>query len=155
MKIEKAMKKDVEELQKLLAILCKKEHDEWDPTSNPSWPISPAGATYLKNRVADMNSAIFIAKNKTEITGYLICNACKIESYRFPEKMAEIESMFIQEKYRSEGIGTDLHHAFVLWCKKKGITRIKVLATIQNERGIKFYKKNGFKEYSVYLESRI
>ena len=72
--------------------------------------------------------------------------------YRLSENTAELGNMFVLDEYRGRGIGTKLVNAFLDWCKEKGYTHITTDPAAQNKKGIEFYKKFGFKEYTTVME---
>ena len=60
--------------------------------------------------------------------------------------------MYLQPKYRGQGIGTELVEEFKEWTEEKDADRLRVEASAQNKRAIKFYQENGFEDYTVTLE---
>jgi len=70
-------------------------------------------------------------------------------------KYAEIENMFIEKKYRRKGLGAALVKNFINWCKKNKVDYISVSVSAKNEFGLKFYKKSGFKDYTLTLEKKL
>jgi len=76
----------------------------------------------------------------------------KNELWRKITTKAKMESFFVLEKYRGQGIGTKLNNAFNKWCKENNVKLIKVVVTAQNEAATRFYRKAGFKDYELTLE---
>ena len=70
-------------------------------------------------------------------------------------KQAELDNMYVEEKYRKLGIGKLLFIHFKEECKKKSITEIKVTASFKNRNAIEFYIKNGFEESELTLKQKI
>ena len=68
-------------------------------------------------------------------------------------QIAEIENMFIQEQFRKHGVGKRLMHAVLDELSKRNIKRLKVESIAQNSEAIHFYKKCGFKEFNILLET--
>lgn len=65
--------------------------------------------------------------------------------------------MFILEDYISRGIGKKLLQEFIKWSKwstSKKADRVKVVASAQNMKAIKFYQREGFTKTSFVLEKR-
>ncbi|MCK9379109.1 MAG: GNAT family N-acetyltransferase [Candidatus Moranbacteria bacterium] len=63
--------------------------------------------------------------------------------------------MFVLDKHRGMGVGSKLYQAFVNWSKSKGVKRLRVGASAQNVVGINFYRKNGFADYDLILETNL
>ena len=153
MNIRKATAKDLKAVQKLNKMLFDKEIADFDPTLNSEWSFGKDGTSYFKKRIAE--GSVFVAVDNKSIVGYLAGGIEKLESWRTIKKLAVVESMFVLEEYRSQGIGKQLFNEFIKWCKSKKIKRIKVVASAQNTKGIEFYRKNGFKDYDLTLETDI
>jgi len=151
----KATLKDLNEIQKLNLMLFKKEYKEYDKSLNLKWTFSKAGTKYFSDRITKKSGCAIIALSDNKIVGYLVGGITSIQAYRNPSITAELENMLVLEEYRSKQIGTLLYKKFLQWCKTKDIKLLRVEASAQNILGINFYKKNGFKEYSVILESNI
>ena len=59
--------------------------------------------------------------------------------------------MFVEEEFRSLGVGRALFDEFKKWCKQQGVAKLFVSAFSPNTRAISFYQDNGFKDYSLTL----
>jgi len=151
-KIQKATINNLKDIQELNLALFKKEYGEFDNTLNCNWPFSKKGEEYFKNKITERGSCAFVAIKGNIIVGYLVGGLQRGEAYRTVLNFAELENMFVLEKYRGLGIGTKLTQAFIKWCKFKKVKRIKVTVTTQNTEAINFYKRNNFSEYSITLE---
>jgi len=70
------------------------------------------------------------------------------------EKTGEIESIFIEEKYRSQGIGSSLVTRALEWLDTKGSVRNRVSVGDGNEEAWGFYAKFGFYPRMTVLEQK-
>jgi GNAT superfamily N-acetyltransferase len=70
------------------------------------------------------------------------------------EKTGEIESIFVEEKYRSQNIGSALVIRALAWFDEKGSVRNRVAASAGNEGVWDFYKKFGFYPRMMVLEQK-
>jgi len=68
---------------------------------------------------------------------------------------AELDNMFVEEKFRNNGLGRVLVDNFIDWCEKKRVDYIDVRASMRNAGGIQFYKRAGFKDYDIVLEMKL
>lgn len=155
MEIRKAWLRDLKEIQRLNFELCKREFSKFDTTINVRFPLERAGHAYFKERISGKNSLSLIATDKNKTIGYLVGSIGKSESYRNIKKIAEVENMFIVEKYRHKGIGSILIKEFLKWCKINKANRVKSIISHNNLNSIKFHKQNGFKDYNIVLEKDI
>jgi len=151
--IRKADNNDLDDILRLNFGLFKKEYKEYDKKLNLKWTFGKVGTTYFKKNISGKNSFVFVAENEGKIIGYLcgVMRDCPYD-YRIIPKYAELENMIVDEEFRGEGIGEMLTKEFLKWCKGKKANVISVNASIQNKNGIEFYRKMGFKDYSLTLE---
>jgi ribosomal protein S18 acetylase RimI-like enzyme len=153
--IRKAILSDIKTIQKLNLLLFKKEHKEYDKLLNLNWTFSKTGTAYFKKRISGKSECAFVAVLDNTIIGYLVGSITKVESYRNLPLTAELDNMLILEKHRSKGIGKLLYTEFISWCKLKKVKMIRVQASARNIKAIEFYRKIGFKDYTLVLESNI
>ena len=91
------------------------------------------------------NKELFVAKVNNEIAGYILFNISEkdnpIMRYR---KQLSIESICVDEKIRSNGIGTALLEYVKKVGKENGCTDLYLTVNKENENAIKLYEKFGF-----------
>lgn len=128
-------------------------HDEeYDSFLDMNWSFGKAGTEYFKRRIAGKDGVCFVAELDGEIVGYLAGGLIKPYSYRTIKKQTELENTLVKEGYRGRGIGEKLFKKFVVWSRERGAQRIKVSASAENLRAIKFYRRTGFVPYASELE---
>lgn len=66
----------------------------------------------------------------------------------------EIESIYVEEAYRSLGIGTNLLIRALAWLNNSGSIRYRVSVADGNEDAFPFYRKFGFYPRMTVLEQR-
>jgi GNAT superfamily N-acetyltransferase len=150
--IEKAKIKDLKDIMKLDEKLFNYDYI-FDKTLNLSW--SSKNKNYYKKRILGKDSLVLIVKFENEIIGFLTATIEKGDDWRKIKRIAELESMLIESKYRGKGIGTVLIKEFFKWARLKGIKRAMVTASYENKKAIEIYKRNNFKEYDLILEADI
>lgn len=150
--IRKATMNDLKSIQKLNNSLFDLEFNEFDNTLKQFWPFEKEGKEYFQNMIK--NEIVFVAQDKEKVIGYLAGSICEQMSYK-TENFAELDNMYIDDKYRRFGIGTSLISEFKKYCIEKNIQNIQVTAHAQNHRAIQFYIKNGFEDYNITLKYRI
>ncbi len=143
---------DLEKVQELNLKLFEKEYRDYDPLLNLNWTFGKEGTKYFRERILRNDGCVLVAVVEDEIVGYLCGGIKKVESYRNLPSVAELENMFILKPFRSRGIGKQLLNEFVRWCESKKISKVKVEASASNKKAIKFYRANGFKNYTLILE---
>ena len=154
-KIRLATIEDLKKVQELNLMLFKKEHEEFDKTLNCEWTFGKLGTEYFTERITQDDYCVFVAIADGNVVGYLAGGLDKLESYSLSPFFSELENMFILNEFRGVGIGSELYQAFVDWSKSKGASRLRVIAHANNIDGINFYRKNGFIDYNLILETNL
>ncbi|MEI7961362.1 MAG: GNAT family N-acetyltransferase [archaeon] len=152
--IRKATIKDLKSIQDLNLLLFKKEYAEYDKLLDLDWTFGKAGTEIFAKCIVEEEKCAFVAEHNKKVIGYLTGSSTPKTkySYRKINKYGEINSMFVEEKYRNKDIGSKLVKEFFDWCKLQKVDKIKVEATALNTKAIEFYKNSGFKEYTIWLE---
>jgi GNAT superfamily N-acetyltransferase len=70
-----------------------------------------------------------------------------------PVEIAELQSMYVAEGHRSNGLGRDLVERFRAWARDLAAEQISVTAYADNERAVRFYERMGFSPKSIVLET--
>jgi len=151
-KIRKATIEDLKTVQELNEKLCLKENKEFDSTIIPNYSLTEEGRADFEKCITGEFSITFVVEVEGKVVGYITGGIQEVEDYRNIKYICDLGSMWVDEKYRSEGIGKEFVKEFEKWCKDKNISRLKVTASVQNKKGINFYKREGFEDYDVVLE---
>jgi len=139
----KANIKDLKSILKLNLKLYKKEYEEFDKIINLNWTYSD-GKKYFRKRITKKDGFSEVIKYKNKIIGYLCGGRRKKLPYWKKSQYAEIESFFLEKKFRDKGLGSRLLKDFINWCKEKGVDYTFISASAQNLQAINLYKKFGF-----------
>ena len=151
--IKKATLENLKDIINFNQQLFDYDYGNFDKTLDCSWPSN--NEDYYRDSITKEDSLALVVFADNKIVGYLIGNLTKPEDYRKIGKLAEIDNMFILSEVRGQGVGTSLCERFFKWAKEKGAKRIKVVASAQNKKAIKCYRKNGFEDYNLTLERDI
>jgi GNAT superfamily N-acetyltransferase len=60
-----------------------------------------------------------------------------------------IEDVVVHASHRGQGIGEALMNHLITWAKKKGVTRLQLLADRDNQPALDFYRKQGWETTSL------
>jgi ribosomal protein S18 acetylase RimI-like enzyme len=99
------------------------------------------------NKFQDMDDAhmrIEVALDRDTAVGYCISTIEK--------GMGEIDSLFIEEKFRKYGLGGQLVENGVKWLKNNNCAKIMVSVAEGHESVFGFYQKHGFYPRMTYLQ---
>lgn len=148
--IRNATEDDLETIQELNLKLFEKEIKEFDSSLDKNWTFSEKGKSYFTDRIK--KGIALIAEVGGAPIGYLVGGEAETQEYRKIGKTAELDNMFVLEKFRQKGVGKALVNGFFKWCKENGYKKIRVDASARNNNAINFYRKLGFADYSISLE---
>ncbi|OIN89215.1 hypothetical protein COW80_05025 [Candidatus Beckwithbacteria bacterium CG22_combo_CG10-13_8_21_14_all_01_47_9] len=151
MLIRRATIKDLPAISGLSLDLFKYER-AFTKTYNLKWTYSKIGQDYFTERITKKDGIVFVAQENKKIIGY-ICGYVGHWFFRIKPKMAEIDNMFVEPKYRYLGVGSKLVAVFMKRVKAMGASRVKVEAIYNNDLARNFYQKNQFHNHTVVLES--
>jgi diamine N-acetyltransferase len=92
---------------------------------------------------------IFIAQEKdpSRIVGYCIASISK-------ESLGEVDSLYIDERFRRFGIGKEFMSRSLEWFNQNGIQDIKISVALGNEEALPFYEKFGFVPRTYILKKK-
>lgn len=121
-----------------------------DKYLNQDWP-KKSGKRFFRKRITKEEWICFVAETENTLVGFLTGTIKPLKPYR-PIKTAELESIYLQEKYRGKNIGEKLLKVFFAWSKKHHAQQIVVYAYAGDLKAIRFYLKNGFATDTVGLK---
>jgi len=148
--IRHAAEKDVPIIVELNHALFQEDAGQRDPFMNLNWP-QEEGHEYFSKLMRSERGLGLLAEAEGKVIGYLVGYLRHSSSLR-PVKMAELESMYVREVYRGQGVGQQLVQKFLEWAKERGVERVSVTAYVANERAVAFYEKLGFTAKRLTLE---
>jgi ribosomal protein S18 acetylase RimI-like enzyme len=93
-------------------------------------------AIYKKAEKGIIKLDVLLDNDKGEYLGYCLSS--------IEEDLGEIESIFIDEKYRKYGLGDKLMKSALKWFQSKGIKNIEINVVYANDEALPFYERHGF-----------
>ncbi len=153
--IRRANLSDFEELIRLSDLFSRSEYDLHDGRIDLEWATDERGKTYIKEHIEGEDKVTFVAEIDGKLGGYLTGDLSEGLAYRLPSINAVLDNIFIDENYRSRGIGQLFIGEFIQWCKSKKVQYMSVTPFFYNQKGINFYKKMGFKESDLVMEIKL
>lgn len=113
-----------------------------------------SGQEKLKKRLRSRKNICYVAVKDNKIVGFIdgyIMN----DAWWYKEKVAYLDHICVDKKYRKNGIGSLLFETFEKKVIESNIKDIRILAFPNNIPAISLYKKYGCLEYSVYYNKRV
>lgn len=151
--IRKATEDDLE----LLSAIAY-EHDVYQSAYTDAWneefSITKDWKKIVLQEIKSRKNFVLIFFLGTAIVGAARINVHQLKS-RVRSKVLEVKTLFIYEKFRGQNIGSQVMEYIMNYAKENHFERLRVESLINNEEATKFYKKHGFKEFSIGLEKDI
>lgn len=146
MTIREAETKDCGRMDELLTELIRYEA-RFDPNLNPSCDIKDNYA----ERLGLEGHKAFVAEADGRIVGFLYGFLYRIpDVWRYP--VAILDSLYVEEAYRGNGIAKELFHAFRAFAAAHKAGRMELKVMSQNSGAIALYEQLGFYEAKKYME---
>lgn len=148
--IRKAKENDLEKIVEMADQLSVADF-HYDKEIDQEWAHTPEGKKYYLEKVLRVSNACFLAEINQEIVGFALAEKKEVPPFR-TVKVVELEELFVKDQYRNKGIGKMLIDYFLNWAKNSGFDKAAVNVYFMNEKGIEFYKREGFVPYDMTLE---
>jgi len=119
----------------LFKTMNKYEHDIHKDTPKKS-------AEFQYRKYTKRNSMCYIAYDNDEAIGMIVINSYIVKKNT---RSGNVDLLYVDEKYRSQGIGKQLFELSKPFFKKTGAKVVQVGTPYMNKRAVEFYKNLGFK----------
>lgn len=141
--IAEANQNDLNDLVDSVRKLFLEDAGSYDEFADTSWP-SREGTIYYEPLVHDSNALLLVARVDREPVGHLVGLLSSPTPTRRDVTFGVLQSIFVNEGARGQGIGSELCRAFLAWAKETGCAQATVSAYARNTRAIALYSKHGF-----------
>jgi GNAT superfamily N-acetyltransferase len=85
---------------------------------------------------------VFVAEKDGEIIG--MCSVQVLISTAEGGPVGLVEDVIVRREYRGRGIGSRFLSEITAWCNARNISRLQLLADVDNARAKKFYAGSGW-----------
>ncbi|MBR6254004.1 MAG: GNAT family N-acetyltransferase [Clostridiales bacterium] len=151
--IRRAVKEDFEILEELY-----RELEEDGVFYQPQhFVLSPKGARseYMAGILGSDNQALFVAEDDGKVIGF--AHVVLIKSKPFsclkPELAMYLQDLVVTSDYRNRGIGSMFMEEVKKYGRENGADFFRTQVFPGNTDGLRFYKRNGFTETMITIES--
>lgn len=152
--IRKSKRCDFEKIFKLTEELYKAELP-FDKNLNPHYYTNQKAKDDLQKLISARKRTVLVAEENDNLVGFVDGYIIIEKEEVYIEKVAYLDHLCVSKKHRERGIGGTLIDEFTKIMKEKGAKYIKLNAFENNIPAVSLYKKEGFKEYSVYYMKEI
>jgi ribosomal protein S18 acetylase RimI-like enzyme len=124
---------------------------QWERPMAPNIKPDPVSYYDIKELIERKDAVVVVAydekeengENKPIASGY--CKIIKNISYKLPEELAYLGFMYVEPKYRGQGINGLVVKHLINWAKERGYDEVQLDVYAENESALNAYKKMGFK----------
>ena len=105
----------------------------------------------------DRNAHLIVAVHNSRVVGVLYAEIQEAPGDEVTQgyRRVSVEELTVRSDYQSVGVGTLLMVEAEKWAKLNQICDLTVLVYDFNDRAVDFYKKNGYKPYSIKMNKKI
>ncbi len=146
--IRKAEEADIGLIQDFGSKLLNFERENYDSSLDANWAFSEeARKKYLE---AIREKYTIIAECDKKPVGFLIANIIDLQPGNARLiKQANLQNIYVDEAYRSLGVGEKLVNCLKEYCTDYEVNRLNVSVLAENDVAIHFYQKVGFIPRSI------
>lgn len=132
-----------------------KYHCDLDPEVY-KMPDDKFFSEFLISALENKNSEIFVYEDKRIIKAYaLITEMLRDTPLKTLKNVCLVEQLAVDEKYRHQGIGTELLEYLKTYSKNNNFDILKIGLRSQNNNAFKLYEKMGFEPQLITMEVKL
>ena len=109
----------------------------------------------IVEELGNKDITFILATDNNKVVGCLQGSICKAPCYNHYKKLSNINWIFIEKKYRKQGLAQKLIAQFISILKKKNVSVFYTDVHVKNKASISLNKKLGFKEYHTEFRKEI
>lgn len=98
------------------------------------------------------NTEIIVAQHENKLVGSGYAKIVNAKPYHVNQTYAYLGFMFIDPKYRGQGIIQNIIEILKNWAKTKNVIEARLLVYNENAGAIKAYEKSGFKKHMLEMK---
>jgi diamine N-acetyltransferase len=98
----------------------------------------------MRDELSNSNSLFYFLYADKELSGYLKLNKYEAQTDINDPQSIEIERIYVAKEFQGKGLGKILMNKAINIANNQGKSYLWLGVWEKNERGIQFYKKNGF-----------
>ena len=105
----------------------------------------------LRSELTNKNTAFYFAVIDGKITGYLKINFGQAQTEIKDDNSLEIERIYVLKEFHGKKVGQKLYEKAMEIAKRRGVDYVWLGVWEKNPRAIRFYEKNGFREFDRHI----
>lgn len=106
-------------------------------------------AVYLRDRMRDIDSSVFVAADADRIVGLTIGTVRKVDSFFQARRFGYVSDLMVAPGARRRGVGRALYERTAAWFRGLGIETARLHVAVRSEEARAFWKNIGAKDLLV------
>lgn len=102
---------------------------------------------FIRLCLRDEDKLILVAKNGSEIIGYVIAEVVTRPPCFITSEYGSIVDLAVKEEHRRKGAGEALYSEALGWMRAKAVKRIELKVSVSNDGADAFWHKQGYREH--------
>lgn len=96
---------------------------------------------------------VLVAEENGKVVG--MCSGQVVISTAEGAPSIWVEDVVVDEKSRGHGVARALLDQLEVWARERGATRLQLLADLQNDKALEFYRKNGWDKTQMICRRKV
>ena len=106
-------------------------------------------AIYLRDRMRDIDSSVFVAADAGRVVGLAIGTVRKVDSFFESQRFGYVSDLMVASAARRRGVGRALYERVAAWFRSLGIETARLHVAVQSDEARAFWKSVGAKDFLV------
>jgi GNAT superfamily N-acetyltransferase len=106
-------------------------------------------AVYLRDRMRDIDSTVFVAEDGDGILGLAVATVRKVDSFFETQRFGYVSDLMVSPRVRRRGVGRALYDRTVLWFRSLGIEVVRLHVAVKSDEARAFWKSVGASDFLV------
>lgn len=110
-----------------------------------------ASRQFISKQIESEDGCYWVALVADDIVGYVEAMVIERPPIHLHRRIGYLGSLYVKEKARRKGIGTELWTIAQEWLKAKDIATVNLMVATKNPAAIEFWRKLNFREIMVRM----
>ena len=132
-------------------------HADIDPIFTPREGVVPGfEQEQVRRLMQSEDGLVLVALDDDQVVGFAFAEIRGPSKVYMLDRYGALDTMAVTAKYRRRGVGERMLDEILKWCRSKGVVRIELEALANNQLGLSFWAKHGFKiwRHRLYLDAK-
>jgi GNAT superfamily N-acetyltransferase len=122
-------------------------HEELDPRFALREDAEARYAVYLRDRLRDIDSAVFVAEQDGRIVGSVIASVRTQESFFRARRFGYVSDLIVAPGSRRGGVGKALWERAALWFRGLGVGVVRLHVAVRSDEARAFWRNVGAEDF--------